>query len=272
MKDLFKRFNIDVDLTSAQKIFINKINNYLFYYTEFADEKIFTLALCNNLGIKYLPGSVIKTYLPSENSDFQKYLLYLQVIIDMSFYESIRKNDDEYTFLISTINSTIEESPMDLGIKLKKHKSKSAQIQISGSKLLDEKLVDDVLSILSDPKSKPIKIAFEKGLKEFLESSSKPEKIKNVVRDMQLACDETCKLLLGNKDQGFKHLFLKDNGEKLGLNKHQMQIFWNLNDYIDKNAKHKSDAKISREDAEFVIYLTGMFIRLMFTKNNKLIN
>jgi hypothetical protein len=269
MKNLFKRFNIEVDLISAQRIFINKINNYILFFPKFANDSAFAYALCNNLGIEYMAGTDIRSYLPSEKESFKEYILYLQIIINMLFNESLLNKDKEYVYLLSKVQSAIEETPIDLGIKLKKYKSKAAQIRLSGSKLLDEKLVDDVLGLLSDSKRKPIRIAFEKGLNEYLESISKPEKLKNTFRDMQLSCDETCKLLLKNKQLGFAHLFKKNNWEELGLNSYQKQIFWVLNEYIDKFAKHKSDAVITREDTEFVIYLTGMFIRLLLSKNKK---
>ena len=128
-------------------------------------------------------------------------------------------------------------------------------------------MVDDVLGVLEGKEKLAVKLAFDKGLKEFLEAKSSPPKLKNAVRDLQLACDETIKVLFKEKNLGFSHLFKEDRWKKVGLNDYQKQIFWNLNEYADKFAKHKSDSKITFKDTENIIYLTGMFIRLVFTKN-----
>ena len=133
--------------------------------------------------------------------------------------------------------------------------------------MLDEKLVDDVLGILSGDEKKPIKIAFEKGLTEYMQAKQDKRKLKNSVRDMQVACDETVKFLFQHKNLGLAHFFKNDRYKEVGFNEYQKKIYWQLNDYIDKFVKHKADGVISNDDAENIIYLTGMFIRLMVLKS-----
>lgn len=271
MKELYKRFNITIDIDKSIEIFQNKIENILGY--GLLGEKIFDdkkddiyWELCNELGLEYSYASSngIKTMRILSHRNFPEYLLRLQALLDLLY----SYNKKQCTIdLIDIIEKAINASPVDLGIKLKIYKRKGAQINFSGSRFLDQKLVDDVLGVLEDKEKSAVKLAFEKGLKEFLEAKSSPSKLKNAVRDMQLSCDETIKVLFKNKNLGFRHLFKDNRWEKAGLNDYQKQIFWNLNEYADKFAKHKSDSKITPEDAENIIYLTGMFIRLVFIKS-----
>lgn len=259
MKELFKRFDINIDIKEAQNQFINKINNILLYSEQFKTIlNDLHWGLGNKIGIKFNEHENLGNLL--ENINFNEYLLRIQCIINYYHFQF----EKEFSLLFFTIKRAIKESPIDLGIKL----DNNYQIVVIGSEYLDEKLINDILGVLKDPDKEAIRMAFEKGLKEFLESQKDNTKFKNAVRDMQLACDETIKFMFNDKNLGFKHLFDNDRWGKIGLNKYQKQIFWNLNEYIDKLAKHKADAEINCEDAENVIYLTGMFIRLVFLKNN----
>lgn len=272
MKELYKRFNISTDINKSVSIFRNKIENILCHgklgIKIFADNELATYwNLCNRLGLEYKEYLTVESKVRDifeKNLNFSEYLLRLQALLDFLW----KKGKKQLAMIFGRIiGEAINTSPVDLGIRLKFYKHKGVQIHFSGSQFLDKKLVDDILGVLEDKGKLAVKIAFEKGLKEFLEAKSNPSKLKNAVRDMQLACDETIKVLFEDKNLGFRHLFKDNRWKKVGLNNYQKQIFWNLNEYADKLAKHKSDSKITFEDAESIIYLTGMFIRLVFTKN-----
>lgn len=267
MKELFKRFNINVTLEDAQKKFINKINNILFNSQAFNSSTFkiedFTWEFCNNIGLKYVSYQHFHdTYLVG--IPFNEYLFRLQCLLDILY----SRNTEKHHILFSLIDNAIDTSAIDIGLRIKFYKKKSAKIYFSGSKLLDNRLVDDILGVLEGEDKSAIKLAFEKGLKEFLESRREKDKLKNSIRDMQLACDEVVKFLFGDKNFGFRHLFKNDRWNKIGLNEYQKQIFWSLNEYVDKLFKHKADSKVNSEDAEFVIYLTGLFIRIILLKQN----
>ena len=269
MKDLYRRFNININLKDSEKRFINKINNILLHGLGF-NSKVFksedlSWPLCNTLGLEYESWSNLEAYLIEIN--FSEYLLRIQCLLNIIWEE--KDYLDQYNLLLSTISEAIVDSPFDLGLRLKNSKINAAQIVLSGAPLLDKKLVDDVLGILDDKDKSAIKLAFEKGLKEFSESLKDRNKTKNVARDMQLACDEAVKFLFSDKNLGFKHIFKDQRSEKIGLNNYQVSIFHNLNEYIDKMAKHKADSQITIEDAEAIIYLTGIFIRLILLKRLK---
>jgi hypothetical protein len=264
MKELYKRFNIKVDFKGACQIFVNKLNNIIFHSQAFSltedDDDSLKWQLCNEIGLDYEATFSLNSCL--EVKSFEEYLMRIQQLLGILH----GTNKTRYDALLGTIEMAIVDSPMSLGIRVKYHEDKVVQILFSGSRFLDEKLVDDVIGVLDDKDKSGIKIAFEKGLKEFLEAQKDRSKLKNAVRDMQLACDETVKFLFKDKNIGLKHLFKDDRWKKIGFNEYQKRIFYSLNEYIDKLAKHKADSEFGFEDAECVIYLTGIFIRVSIKK------
>jgi len=274
MKDLYKRFNITVNLDGAISIFRNKIENILSHgqlgeeIFETKDNEIDVFwELCNVLGIEYQyhgysGGKVSHIF---DDLNFPEYLFRLQILLN--FLLDCGKKQSAIN-LIGIIENAINASPTDLGIRIKFYKTKGAQILFSGAKLLDSKLVDDILGVLEDKEKLPIKVAFEKGLREFSEGKKAPEKLRDCVRDMQLATDELMHFVFKDKNIGLKHLFKDKRCEKLGLNQYQVQIFWQYKEFADKLAKHKSDAKIDEFDAESFIYLTGLLMRLILLKKD----
>jgi len=271
MKELYKRFDVNISLSRALEIFDNKIQNLLKNADIFVNRDFEVIVhcdlnyqLCNELGDRYLSFDLLQDRLTSVSRNFNEYLARLQAILS-KLHEA--GHNEQYNALVFVINTAIEESPVDLGIRLKLYKRKCASIVFAGSKLLDKKLVDDVIGILDDDSKLPIKIAFEKGLTEYMQAKQDKRKLKNSVRDMQVACDETVKLIFQDKNLGLKHFFKDDRYKLIKFNEYQKKIYWQLNDYIDKLVKHKADGEINNEDAENIIYLTGMFIRMAVLKS-----
>lgn len=246
-------------------IFCNKINNIIKSAEAFGYDKSYDMSLewnlCNELGLEHTHDELVRYF--KNSLTFNEYLLRVQCLLNILFSN---EHKEQYGLLAYTVQKAIENSPMDLGLRLKITKKHGAQIYFSGSKLLDSKLVDDVLGIVSEQDKKSIQISFEKGLKEFVESRNDINKLRNVVRDMQVSCDETIKYKFKDKNLGLKHLFKDSRWKAVGLNEYQKQIYWNLNEYIDKFAKHSADKEFNYEDAENIIYLTGLFIRLVLLK------
>ena len=262
---IYKRFSIDIDLQKAQVIFCNKINNLLRSGVAFDLETTTDISLswelCNKLGLTYTSIELWKYFTVAE---FNIYLLHLQCLLNILF---INDHSEQYDVLLSFVQDAIDNSPIDLGLRLKTSKRNSVQIHPSGSKMLDKELVDDILGVLSGKEKHAIKISFEKGLKEFMESRNDTSKLKNSMRDMQVACDETIKYRFKDKNIGLKHLFKDNRWITAGLNNYQKNIYWNMNEYMDKYAKHSGDKEFNNEDIENIIYLTGMFVRIILLKN-----
>lgn len=270
-KDLYKRFNIKIDPAEARGKFRNKINNILFHGLVFnngtAGFNIDNLGwdFANKLSLEYESYHNFDGFYLGDSLSFEEYLFRIQCLLDLLLGNNLKK---QYSVLIGIIKEAIEESSLNLGIRLKISKNGDAQVYLTGSKLLDEKVVDDVLGCLEGEEKEPIRIAFEKGLREFFESKKTPDKLKNCIRDMQLSCDELMKYVFKNKNIGLKHLFKNDRCQKVGLNQYQIQIFWQYKEFGDKLAKHKADAKIDEFDAENFIYLTGLLMRLVLLKKD----
>jgi hypothetical protein len=271
LKELYQRFGILLNHQEALRLFKNK----LFYFFVSLPtgrailDKVGKLLLVR-LGIIPQKEGEYHEVLFTElfgNKSLLECVFRLQVLFNTLWERDMR---EEARFLGEFIRKFgLEESPLDLGVRLTFDEQNGYQFYPAGSELLDEKLVDDVLGVLNKEELKGVKIAFTKGLKEFLESINDKDKLRNCIRDMQLACDETMKARFKDKNLGFKHLFEDERWQKIGLNKYQKQIFWSLNEFMDKKIKHDALSEVSREDAEFVIYMTGMFIRLVFLKEGE---
>jgi hypothetical protein len=183
-KGIFARFNIKIDLKESQKRFRNKVNNILFHSNLFNDGSFdlqnIEFQFCNEYGLKFEDYSLAfeSDYL-KDNISFEEYLLRLICIIEILF----EKVPDIALDLCTLIDKYLNESPTDLNLRIVKSK-KSYSIFPKGSDLLDDKLVDDSLNILTNSKYQSVRIAFEKGLKEYLQSSQDKAKLKNCLRDM----------------------------------------------------------------------------------------
>jgi len=260
---IYKRFRIKLEIKDAQEKFKNKINNILFYSKIFSGEAFdfrnIIFQFCNRYGLSYeeLP---IDLYIKSlfEVKDFTEYILRLDTLLNVLFEENkpIAKQ-----FAI-TIQHALDDSPLDLNLRIVR-KTNGYQIWPKGSKLLDRSLVDDVLSILKPKKFEKVIIAFKNGLKEFLEGNKDSSKYSSAVRNMQLALDELSKVLLKDKNVGFKHLIKDKNWRKTGLNKYFRGICNQYNEMIDKMFKHKAQTKYNYAEIEAIIYMTGLLIRVI---------
>ena len=168
MKELYRRFNISVDLPKAISIFRNKIENILsngqlgeeIFESEKSKTDIYW-GLCNTLGIKYVYQSYNggKVSYIFTGTDFSEYIFKLQALLNL-LWDSSKKQSA--VSLGGIIESAINTSPVDLGVRLKFYKHKSIQLHFSGSRFLDRKLVDDVLGVLEDEEKSAVKLAFEK--------------------------------------------------------------------------------------------------------------
>jgi hypothetical protein len=262
-KEIFTRFNIKIDLKESQKRFRNKINNILFHSVFMNNEsfklKKINFQFCNEYGLEFEDSEyAFELHYLNNSIAFEEYLLRLICIIEILF----EKVPDIALDLCALIDRYLNESPTDLNLRIVKSK-KAYSIFPKGSELLDDKLVDDSLNILTKSKYESVRIAFEKGLKEYLQSSHDKSKMKNCLRDMQLAMDELSKIVLKDKNVGVKHLIKNENWPKTGLNNYYKKMLFEYNDMLDKLSKHSSTTKFSEKEVESVIYLTGLFIRLI---------
>jgi len=132
----------------------------------------------------------------------------------------------------------------------------------ANAELLDNKLVIDVLKWLDNyPKAKE---QFDSALRLFL----KGERTRRIPDDCRLSLELLVRNLLGNRKSLEKQT--SDIGKYLadkGISNEFRNVFHQLLDcytkYNNNNVKH--DDAIDKNEIEFVIYMTGAFMRLLIT-------
>lgn len=271
MKKLYKRFGIEINREGAEEMFRQKLENLLVYGR--IGEQIFdeqntkiniVWELANKLGLEY------DDYLPSENVkysrifddelEFEEYLFRTQTLLDILW----KNNQKSLCKLLGhCLCGIIEDSPIDLGIKIMTYKIKAPQIFPTVSKFFDEE-IENIIGVLEAGQYKDILEDFEGGLKLFLKAKTRSQ-FKDVIEDMLSVCDEVVKIVTGDKNKGLKHIFTKKEYQKFDLNNYQKEIFRNLRDWMDK-IKHGSLKEITREDLEMIISFTANFIRFVLNK------
>ncbi len=90
----------------------------------------------------------------------------------LSALESLYSVVADYQFqqyMSTTLNDLVKNSETDLGIEWR-----PPMFVPTGARLLDDRLVNDPLDWLSDPKYQTVYDAFAKGLSHFLETEGKP--------------------------------------------------------------------------------------------------
>ncbi len=263
-KNILKRFNVKLSLKEAQEKFINKINNALFYSAalntkafNFSADRNFEYRFCQEYGLEFGSGMAFHLH----HRPFTEYILKLNCLVGV-----LATIDDKLTgTLLDIIEDSLEESPLDLNLRVLKS-SMPYSIMPKGAKLLDGKLIDDSLGILTDTKYESVRNAFEKGLKEFMQSTKEKPRLKNAIRDMHLSMDELAKIILNDKNVGLKHLLKNENWAKTNLNKYYQGIYFQYNEMLDKFAKHTGKYAFSSQETESIMYLTGLFVRLTLGK------
>jgi len=266
MKNLkfHERFKLPTNLNEEQRRFVQAIKN-LFQTDKLDDREYHQItqiprdkvkeALASYFGKALDYYKTVQDYIPS---DFLGCLEALGVIYKSIYAQNQRQLDLH-------IQKLLKESKIDLGVKFE-----SGQFFPEGSKLLDEKLVDDVLNCLIPKKHKNILDPFKRGLERYLESTKDKSKLKDTIENIYEALEAFAKFfnnndkdLSGNKEQLIKNL---------KLNKYYKEM---LSQYIEYACmfRHAIRQKIPRpelnkNEVEAFIYLTGLFIRLGIKSSN----
>jgi len=272
MKELYKRFGLELNQQSAQWILRRKLKNILTHGQ--LGDKIFdndktgidiVWLVSNELGLEYstsFDNHQKYSNLLDGSSNFEEYLLRLQTIIDILW--DYKKTRNLALGLSNFVSGNLETSPMDLGLKVMQYKTKSPQIIPIASKKLEKEIIDTLGLLESNKQFKPALSCFETGLKEFF-SSKTLEAYKDAIEDMYTACDELVKVILNDKNKGLKHIQNKDESQKLGLNGHQKELYKNLRNWMDE-IKHGTRKDFDRNDTEMIISMVGSLIRYVISK------
>lgn len=257
-----ERFNINIDISEAQRKFINRVN--LIIMDELIDRTWYTLdtdklekMTASFLGEPFDGRGDIKIYY---STNYYECLHTLECI-----FSSLVEMGEEYRAreLSEKIIYIVKLSEIELGIEWEQ-----GIFIKKGAKLLDDKLINDSLEWISQKKYDSVYNPFSTGLRYFMESEKKPTLLKSVITEMYESIEALAKIITGrdNKDlSANKDLFLKN----INTSEEYKSL---LKDYIiyANNFRHADNEEgkrpeINSAEVESFVYLTGLFIRLCIT-------
>ena len=135
---------------------------------------------------------------------------------------------------------------------------------------MDERLVNESLRWLSEPKYSTVYDPFGKALAHFVESEGKPQLLTVVIRDMYEALEALAKIITGRYSKDLsanRDIFISE----VRASEHYKRL---LKEYISyanefRHAARGPGAKPvpSRSEVESFIYLTGLFVRLAMQRS-----
>jgi len=253
-----KRFNIQYDLDEAKKRFVIRVYNNIF--SLFPDivrnpheADRLEREICSVLGKRFDSRLYLSTHV---GSGFEQNLQALEILIQSPYTKDITKR---------WVDKFLTESEVALGVRLHDGKFFPA-----GSPLLDERLVNDVLGLLSQDNLETVSAPFNKGLDHLLKSTNKPELLTDVITDMYEALEAMAKIVLGNtKDlSANRESFIS----KLNLSEYFKKLLKDYIEYANDLGRHAGNPGEGKpvpayKEVESFVYLTGLFIRLAMQEN-----
>jgi hypothetical protein len=253
MSDNFhERFDLLVGQDEARRRFVNRIHNTLFepfLWHLSSDYHSYVRRIYTHVGERYAGDPHIEHL---TGYDFLKTLRAAEgLYVACEPYE--RLNVD------AALKALLGESEVDLGVRWDRGK-----FLPTGATLLDERLVNDPLRWLGDPRFLSIRGPFAKGLEHLLHSEAKPDLRPDVLTDMYEALEATAKTVCANdKDlSANRELFLS----KVHASDAYKDILrWYIqyaNLFRHAEGESRVRPQVEYREAESFVYLTGLFIRL----------
>jgi hypothetical protein len=166
---------------------------------------------------------------------------------------------DSVLALNAAVTETLAQSECDVGVTWE-----NGVFQRKGAELLDQKLVNETLRWLSNPKYQSVLIPFQKGLSHLLEGTRDQQRYGDAVTDMYEALEAMAKIVTGKakdlsslREEFIAKLKLPDAHKRM------------LKEYIDYGCDFRHALKSGEKrtwplehEAENFVYMTGLFIRL----------
>ena len=210
------------------------------------------------VGVKEFRNSPVYKVISGENN-FVEFIKCLQVLFWLDLDSKVKEE------LYLGFKEDIELSLLD--IQIKRIKGDNIIFYPKGSKLLDEKVVNDVLDwLISYPN-------VQKSFKSALEKYQDKIYQRNLIDDLRLSLELLLKQILNNETRLEKQkIFLGEYLKQKNVPKELNNMYWKLIDYYAKyqNNYAKHEDKVDSSEIEFIIYLTGTFIRfLMILEDSK---
>jgi hypothetical protein len=264
----YKRWNIEFD---ADQSFIQLKNRVIGTLTEYFPERPRI-----DRKFAYLYGYEVEVDRRADcYSDFSDSYLY-EIICNIADVKELAtalqfllitlelENSPNLSDLSDAILLAINLSP-GAGIRAKKHQSSvnSLIFYPAGAELLDKGAVNDVLAWLENYPE--VAKHFEQALKIYLDGDT--AKYRNLLDNLRFALEQLLKEVMGNKNslenqQTTLSNWLKQRGiHKQVVNLYNQLVFGPYRIYHNDAVKHNE--AFSEKEIEFMIYLTGTFMRLL---------
>ena len=181
-----------------------------------------------------------------------------------AWLQALEECDIEHTDHLDDIRSILSAAPA-VNLRLVKHRNGS-DIYPAGARLLDDAVVDDVLDWLQNHPSsaKHFRAALS------LYQSGKSEAQRNLLDELRFALEQLLRAVLGNKKSlENQKQYLMPWLSKRGLHRHLSKMFVTLLDYHHQyqNQAVKHHEEYGAQEIEFLIYLTGTFMRTILQLN-----
>ncbi|MBA7701173.1 hypothetical protein ES703_109906 [subsurface metagenome] len=258
------RFNIEINVKEAQQRFVNRIltgvESQLPWIENYNNRKTYEKGIIQLLallaGIKYQWQNTFSGYV---NNDFTECMRLTECL-----YNALE--DSQQKQLDDLIQAIISMSEVDLGIEWT-----DGSFRPVGAKLLDEELVNEPLSWLSDVQYKQVLEPFQKGLSHYIEAKQQPERLADTITDIYEALEAMVKIVTG-RDRDLsanRELFIS----KLNLSDYYKRM---LKDYIKYANEYRHAIELGEErkppspnEVEAFVYTTGLFIRLAIQQLNQ---
>jgi len=206
--------------------------------------------------VKEFRNSPVYKIISGEN-DFLEFIKCLQVLFWLDLDSEVKEE------LYLGFKEDAELSLLD--IQIKRIKGDNIIFYPKGSKLLDEKVVNDVLDWLTlYPK-------VQENFKSALEKYQNKIYQRNIIDDLRLSLELLLKKILNNYvNLENQEKLLGEHLKKKNIPKQLRNMYWKLIDYYAKYqnnyAKHENKAdSMDSSEIEFIIYLTGTFMRFLMT-------
>jgi len=250
-----ERFAIDVDLEEARKRFVNRVYNraFLSFFLHLSEGERYRIhkEIISALGDKYQFHINLSDQI---GNDYHRNLQALEVL-----FNSI--NDGYYREKANDlIVNLLVESEVDLGVRWE-----NGRFIKSGAKILDDKLVNDVLHWLRDNAYTSVINPFEKGIEHFLHSEKRPELLSDVITDMYESLEALSKIVTNRPDKDLssnRELFISKVKASSGYKKLLAEYINYANEFRHAAEEGKTKPSLNPAEVESFIYLTGVFIRL----------
>lgn len=264
-----ERFEIEVGLDEARRRFVNRVSNTIYsgilrQDLSLDERRLGYKYVANELGERY----VNQGFLDYIASDFVRCLQvteavyeWLEQMVDAAYTTQQQRYEEVRDSLSSLVERILDFSEVDLGVDWQPPVFVS-----TGARLLDERLVNEQLRWLSEPRYRTVYEPFEKGLTHFLESETKPQLLPDVITDMYESVEALSKIVTGRPGKD-----LSANAQafisKVKASDHYKRLLKEYiayaNEFRHAEREGKPRPSLSRAETESFVYLTGLFIRLI---------